>query len=246
MNKNSRQIRKEGETGHSEKLKKQKQKGRGKTSSINRKAIKTTQNHNFFNGSMKQKSTHPSVLHHNSRPLLRTILIVALYLIAFIILDFITRQYEDLPGIVPWYPPVGFTYAFLFVFGVSFTPAVTIALFISSLFVYRMPQPVYLLFLWAIIISLVYSAATLFLRRVVHFDWQLRKFRDVISFVFTMILVSALLSVLSVSSSALSGNISKNEILQAIFQWWIGETVGVLTVTPFLLLFVMPGLKRFM
>jgi integral membrane sensor domain MASE1 len=36
----------------------------------------------------------------------------------------------------------------------------------------------------------------------------------------------------------------KDEIFHAIFNWWIGESVGVSTVTPFLLIYVMPGLKR--
>ncbi len=39
---------------------------------------------------------------------------------------------------------------------------------------------------------------------------------------------------------------ARSEVLNAIFSWWIGETVGVLTVTPFLLIFVMPVLKRFL
>ena len=37
----------------------------------------------------------------------------------------------------------------------------------------------------------------------------------------------------------------RGEVFGAIFDWWIGETVGVLTVTPFLLVYVMPWLKRF-
>ena len=37
----------------------------------------------------------------------------------------------------------------------------------------------------------------------------------------------------------------RSEVLRAIFLWWIGETIGVLTVTPFLLIHVMPWLKRF-
>jgi hemerythrin-like metal-binding protein/PAS domain S-box-containing protein/putative nucleotidyltransferase with HDIG domain len=61
----------------------------------------------------------------------------------------------------------------------------------------------------------------------------------------TTVLVSALLAVLSVSSSALTSAMPRSEVLRAIFNWWIGETVGALTVTPFLLIFVMPGLKRF-
>jgi len=184
-------------------------------------------------------------LRRNPRPLLRTALIVAAYFFAFVVLDFITKQFEVLPGVVAWYPPAGLTYTLLLVFGLRFAPAVTIALLISSLFIYRMPQPPYLLFLWAFIISLIYSLAAAFLRHRIRFDWQLRKLRDVTWLVVTTVLVSALLAVLSVSSSALSSDLPRSEVLRAIFLWWIGETVGVLTVTPFLLIHVMPGLKRF-
>ena len=197
---------------------------------------------------MKKKTAAPlgvAELHRNPHPLLRAALIVAAYLFTFIILDFITQQFEELQGIVAWYPPAGLTYTLLLVFGVRFAPAVTIALLISSLFIYRMPQPPYLLFLWAFIISLIYSVAAAFLRHRIRFDWQLRKLRDVTWFIFTTVLVSALLAVLSVSSSALSSDMPRNEVLSAIFHWWIGETVGVLTITPFLLTYVMPRLKRF-
>ena len=197
---------------------------------------------------MKKKPTATldvAELQRSPRLLLRAALIVTVYLFAFIILDLITKQFEELPGIVAWYPPAGLTYTLLLVFGVRFSPAVTIALFISSLFIYRMPQPPYALFLWAFIMSLIYSGAAAFLRHRIRFDWQLRKLRDVTWFVFTTVFVSALLAVLSVSSSALGSEMPRSEVFRAIFHWWIGETVGVLTVTPFLLIYVMPGLKRF-
>jgi len=197
--------------------------------------------------SIKKPAAPPGAaeLHRNPHPLLRAVLIVAAYLIAFIILDFITKQFEELRGVVAWYPPAGLTYTLLLVFGVRFAPAVTIALFVSSLFIYRMPQPPYLLVLWAFITSLIYTVAAAFLRHRIRFDWQMRKLRDVTRLVITAVFVSALLAVLSVSSSALSSDMPRNEVLRAIFLWWIGETVGVLTVTPFLLIHVMPGLKRF-
>ena len=183
-------------------------------------------------------------LHRNPRLLLRLALIVAIYLVAFTILDFITKQFEVLPAVVTWYPPAGLTYALLLVFGVTFTPAVTIALFLSSLFIYRMPQAPYLLLLLAFVISLIYGLGAAFLRKRIHIDGQLRKLRDVAWFVCTTVLVSALLAVLSISGSALTGAMPRSDILRAIFDWWIGETVGVLTITPFLLLCVMPALKR--
>jgi putative nucleotidyltransferase with HDIG domain len=179
------------------------------------------------------------------RQVLRIALIVAVYLFIFIILDLFSQQFEELKGIVAWYPPVGLTYALLLVFGAKFTPIVTIALLISSSFIYRMPQPPYLLLLWAVIISMIYGITAGFLRNRIRIDWRLQKLRDINIFVFTIILVSAFLAVLSVLSSALSSDMLRSEIPGAIFRWWIGEAVGVLTITPFLLIHIMPGLKRF-
>jgi HD-GYP domain-containing protein (c-di-GMP phosphodiesterase class II)/integral membrane sensor domain MASE1 len=196
---------------------------------------------------MKNKSPAPSKTAqspNNPQSLLRVAIIIGVFLFTFIILDYISTQFQELQGVVAWYPPAGLTYALLLAFGVGFTPVITAALLISSIFIYRMPQPFHLLFLWAIIISLIYGLAAAFLRHRIHLDLQLRKLRDVIWFIFTIVLVSALLAVLSVLSSALSSNMPRNEILIAIFHWWIGETVGVLTVTPFLLNYVMPFLKQ--
>jgi PAS domain S-box-containing protein len=194
----------------------------------------------------KKKAPHAGAeLHRNPTQLLRTALIIVAYLIAFILLDYITKQFQQLPGVVAWYPPAGLTYALLLVFGARFFPAVTIALLIDSIFIYHMPQPSYLLVLWALVISLIYGFTAAFLRQKIRLDWQLRKLRDVTWFVLTTVLTSALLAVLSVSSSTLSSGMPRSEILNAIFNWWVGETVGVLTVAPFLLIHVMPWLKRF-
>jgi PAS domain S-box-containing protein/putative nucleotidyltransferase with HDIG domain len=197
---------------------------------------------------INKKSSTPSgfiQLFQDPRRVLRIGLVVVAYLVVFICVDLLTKQFSELPGIVAWYPPAGLTYALLLVFGIAFTPAVTIALISDSMFIYHMPQSPWLLILWALIISLIYGFTALFLRKHIRLDWQLQKLRDVIWFVFTIALVSAVLAVLSVLSSALSGGIPRSEIILNILNWWIGETVGVLTVTPFLLTYVMPGLKRF-
>ncbi|MDD5765712.1 MAG: PAS domain S-box protein [Candidatus Marinimicrobia bacterium] len=197
---------------------------------------------------MKKKTGTPSdttELHRAPRSLWRISLIVTAYLFAFIILDFFTQTFEELPGIVAWYPPAGLGFALLLVFGARFAPALGISSLLSSFFIYHIPQPPETLFLWAFFISLIYGVAIAFLRHRTRFNWQLQKSRDVVFLIFTTVLVSTILAVLSISGSTLSGEMPRNEVLSMIFHWWIGETVGVLTVTPFLLIYVMPGLKRF-
>jgi len=186
-----------------------------------------------------------SELQSNPHPLWRTAVIIVAYLCVFIILDFFTQAFEELPGIVAWYPPSGLGFALLLAFGARFAPVLAVASIISSFFIYRIPQPPGMLFLWAFGISLIYGIAAAFLRHRMRFDWQLRKMRDVTCLVFTTVFVSVLLAIVTVLGSALSTNMPCSEFLSALLHWWIGETVGVLTVTPFLLIHVAPWLKRF-
>jgi len=176
---------------------------------------------------------------------LRMVLVAVVYLFVFIVLDLFSQKFKELQGVVAWYPPAGLSYTLLIVFGMRFTPAVMVALLIDIMFVFRMPQPFYQLFIWALVLSLIYCLAAGFLRRRIHIDWQLGKLRDVMWLATTAVVTSALLAVLSVLSSAVSSSLPRSEIVSALFTWWIGETVGVLTVTPFLCIHVIPWLKGF-
>jgi PAS domain S-box-containing protein len=181
----------------------------------------------------------------NPRRLLRSALIVAAYLCTFTVLDLLAREFEELPGVVAWYPAAGLGFALVLVFGARFAPALAIASLISSFLIYRFSQPPAMLLLWAFFISSIYGATAALLRRRMRFDWHLRRLRDVTYLVFAAALLSAVLAVLSVSGSLLDDTMTRSEAFRAIFNWWVGETVGVLTVTPFLLVYVLPWLRRF-
>lgn len=203
---------------------------------------------NRIDSIVNMKTTAPSditEIKNNPPTLFRIVIIAIIYLSLFIILDIVSYQFEELSGIVAWYPPVGLTYAFLLVFGARFTPVVTIALLFDSFLIYHIPQPFYLKFLWAIVISLIYAWAATFLRKRIHSDRQFGKLDEVIWFIGTTIIISILLTVLTVTPSTFSSDVPLSEFFRANFHWWIGETVGVLSITPFLLIYVLPYLKQF-
>ncbi|MHC1740605.1 MAG: MASE1 domain-containing protein [Anaerolineaceae bacterium] len=180
-------------------------------------------------------STEMAKLFRNPRLFIRPILIVVVYLSLFILLDLFSKQFEELSGVVAWYPPAGLIYALLLVFGLKYTPAVTLSLFISNIFVFHIPQPFYLILLWAIVVSLIYAGGVGLLRQIFRFDWQLEKLRDVILLIGAAVIISAILALMTILSSAKLGNLLQSDVARSIFIWWIGETVGVLTVAPFLL-----------
>ena len=177
---------------------------------------------------------------------LRIALIFVVYLFAFTILDSNSHSFEVFPGIVAWYPPDGVSFAFLLTFGVLFLPGLAITSLISSILIFRLPLPLSEFFAWAFLISIVYGAGAWFLRRYVRIDIRLRSTRDLLWLIASTAVVAMTLAVVAVSNSVTNGVIPHDERLWATFQWWIGEMVGVLVITPALLIHVMPHLKGFL
>ena len=181
----------------------------------------------------------------NLNTILRTALILVAYIIIFTFLDWLTRGFQVFPNVVPWYPPHGISFALLLALGWRFAPALAITSLISSFFVYKVSLPIELVIGWAILVSVTYGVTAVFLRRRIRFDPQLGSMRDILWLTLSSAVVSAILSVVAVSGDTSSGAISLTDKIAAMFVWWIGETVGVLVVTPFLLIYVMPWVKQF-
>ena len=76
-------------------------------------------------------------------------------------------------------------------------------------------------------------------------DTQLRSLRDLFWMIALANLVSTILAWVSVYGFATSRTVPQTELFWATFQWWTGETIGVLVLTPALLIHVMPHVKRF-
>src|SRR5215208_7048438 len=124
----------------------------------------------MLNDSSPSQTTGASSRPAQFRIILRGVLIFAVYLLLFIILDKRAHTFEVLPGVVAWYPPDGLSLTLLLTFGALFLPVIAIASIVSSLFVFQFSLPVPDLITWAVLFSLVFGAATWFLKRQVHMD----------------------------------------------------------------------------
>ena len=181
-----------------------------------------------------------------SSRVVRWISICLAYLAAFLLLDRITLVFEIQPGVVPWYPPTGLTFAMLLGFGPSFIPAVALASLLSSLFVYQLPIPLIQAVGWAILYASIYGLAAGFLRRVLRLKTELGSVRDVLSLIVIGAAAALILAPVAVAGEIGSGIIDSAERTEAILHWWIGETVGNLTLAPAMLILVIPQLRKFL
>ena len=176
---------------------------------------------------------------------LRWVLVLILYLITFSALDQLTRMFQLFPGVVLWYPPDGWSLAFLLTFGAGFTPVFALASLISSLIIYRFSTPLVPLLVWAAVLSAVYGIEAVLLRRRVRLDPQLKNLRDTLWLILTSATAATLLAVIAVSSLIHYGEVPSAQHFNMLVEWWIGEMIGVMVFTPFLLLHGMPWVKRF-
>jgi PAS domain S-box-containing protein len=198
-----------------------------------------------MNGKINKVETVLKPGRFNYPRILRWVLILIFYLILFSAVDSLTRIFQSFPGVVTWYPPDGLSLAFLLSFGAGFTPVFTFASVISSLIIYRFSTPIASNLIWAVVLSSVYGIETVLLRRRVRIDPQLKSLRDMLWLLFTSTIVSTLLAVIAVSALVNYGEVPAGQYFNAFVEWWIGEMIGVVVFTPFLLIHVMPWVKRF-
>lgn len=179
------------------------------------------------------------------RLILRRTLIAVIYLALFIILDKLTLEFQIMPGVTTWYPPDGLSFGLLLAFGGGLWPVVALASLISGLFVYQFSFPLVILLAWALFTAIGYSVAAEMLRRRVHIDLQLHTLRDAIWLLLAAGIVPGILAAVAVPASVDIKVLTSAQLLAAALHWWIGEVVGILAVTPFLLIYILPVAKKF-
>lgn len=159
------------------------------------------------------------------------------YVLAYIALDYISfvKPYHGL-GITPWNPPPGLSLALIFLGGPVYTPFVLAAPGIAE-FVVRGSNFGHGVALASSVTSgVAYLAAGLALRQFLPFDPRLESLRDVL----LLIAVAAAAAAVAAVSYAIIlpglGAISWNEVDDVAWRSFVGNLIGPLVATPFILL----------
>lgn len=179
------------------------------------------------------------------RAKLRKVFVAVCFVVAYVLLDRSTVAFQILTQISAWYPPTGLTFAVLIGLGPGYAPMILIAGIISSIVNYHLPVPSYSLVAGNIQYTVMYTAATVLLRRVVKIDGHLRSMRDVMWFLLIAICSSAIVAFVGTGFLAIDHLIPVQEYFRATLSWWVGDAVAIGSVAPFCLIYVVPKLRRF-
>jgi integral membrane sensor domain MASE1 len=176
----------------------------------------------------------------------RRALVYLVCMVVYILLDRSAVFLQMWPNISAWYPPVGFAVALLIGLGPEILPLLTFSSYLSGIINYHKGFAEVGFMLTTLLFPIVYGTASLFLCRRFREDSRLHSIRDVTNLL--GITLFAALVTASVGTQVLiwDGDIRRADFLHAAFNWWVGDAVALASLTPFLLQFVLPGLRRYL
>lgn len=158
------------------------------------------------------------------------------YLSAYVGLDWLSFVYEfSIVGITPWNPPPGASLAVLLQFGLRYAPWLPAAAMVADLIVRGLPSSFAIAAGSALAIGAGYTVAALVLRRYCQFDAALARLRDVVALLAVAVVASLAVAATSVGLFTLGGHVSSADFASAALRFWVGDFIGIATLTPLLL-----------
>ncbi|WP_142850493.1 ATP-binding protein [Telmatospirillum sp. J64-1] len=171
-----------------------------------------------------------------------TLWLAAAFVLVYLPFDWITFIHErPALNITPWNPPAGLYLALLLWVGARGTPLVYGTLVLADLLIRGYPGSWWSLLLSNLVIVCGYTAAALFLRRIVRIDPQLGRLKDVAWLVGTVFIGSAVVALFYVGTLVAEGAFPLAELPVLAFQYWLGDVTGIAVVAPLLLVHGRPG-----
>jgi signal transduction histidine kinase len=157
------------------------------------------------------------------------------YATLFVLFDTGATFFEVAPGVSPWYPSAGLNLVLLLLVGPRFAPAVFVMLVASGLFISEPAIPLRHLLLPNLFIAALYAAAAWWLRR--RFSARdVLSIRAAVRFCVTALALAGAVAVCAVLSYRWTGLYpAQDPLIPTMLGWWVGDAVGILTVTPLLL-----------
>ncbi|HKM73557.1 MAG TPA: ATP-binding protein [Stellaceae bacterium] len=166
----------------------------------------------------------------------RAIVLSVAYVAVYVTLDRISFI-EPLHGIniTPWNPSTGVMLALLIIKGVRWSPLVLIAELISDATLSQIPVLPAPLFVAATVVTVGYAGAAAILRHV-RFEASLRRTSDVVVLFLVASISSCLVASGFVATYAAAGVVPWTGFADAVFQYWIGDAIGIVVFAPPLLM----------
>ncbi len=165
-----------------------------------------------------------------------SVVVVIAYLVVYVLLDQLSYVFPwQSFGITPWNPPPGLSLALLLLGGLRFAPALFPAALIAELTVQDSVTPPGLKLATSLILAGGYSLAAWVLARRMSMNPLLRRHGDLSRFVAVVLVAVMGVGLGFVGVHVAAGYIASADFVRALMNFWVGDVIGILALTPLLL-----------
>lgn len=159
-----------------------------------------------------------------------------LFLIVYLAVDWVTFIHDPPAlNVTPWNPPAGL-YVALLLLGARGAPLLTFAaLMLGDILVRGLPAPLLLVTASNLLIVLGYTAGAWLLRHMVKLQPGIESLYDLVWLVVAVPLGAVPVALGFALPYVLGGILGWHELVAVTAQYWLGDVIGILGVTPLLL-----------
>jgi signal transduction histidine kinase len=167
---------------------------------------------------------------------LPNIAVAALFLLAYIVLEWVSflHEYEGVP-VTPWNPGLGMAFALLVIAGPTYGLVLLAGVVIAELLVLRTELSLPVILAMAAIIAASYSAAAAFARRKLNLDVSLEHVRDVVGLLAAGSAGAAISATLLSGLLLAAGALRASDIMQSSLPLLLGDIIGIAVTTPLIM-----------
>jgi len=168
--------------------------------------------------------------------------VIAAFFCGYLFLDWVSYIHPvQQSAITPWNPHPALAVALLTLAGQRWLPAVALAIFGSEVVVRHMPAGFPVTVLVSIVLALGYGAISAALRNVLFPGAVIDSPRRLTRFIGVIMVGTLVTGTLYVGALLASGARLPAPYFEALAQFWIGDSVGILVTLPVILLFRDPA-----
>src|SRR5712671_6012383 len=183
---------------------------------------------------------------HSPRLIFRHALISAAFVLLYVLLNRPEVILFSRIGFVAWYPAIGVVMALML--GVSPWYALLVCFVdpFANRVTYAQPIMSFSNTVDAAGVAICYGAASYILRGPLSIDLGLRRRRDVVRYVLVSGTAAVFATIIGVASLIADHSIAWSDCKSSALGWFLGDTIGLVGIAPFLLVHVLPHVRKWL
>ena len=183
---------------------------------------------------------------HSRSLIVRHGLLASVFVLFYLLLNRPEVIFFSRIGFVAWYPAIGLVMALLLGVSPWYALLACLADALTGRIVYEQPTRSFSSTLGATGIAICYGAAAYLLRGPLQIDLGLRRRRDVVRYVLVCAGAAATATTVGVACLIADHSIGWGEYKSSALGWFLGDSIGLVGIAPFLLVHVFPHVRNWL